>query len=57
VIPSGEKRKCKNGLALLPKMRRQNENADTTTHGVRGFSSILPEVQIYLRDSFQGRKN
>ena len=41
----------------MPKMWRQNKNTDTTAHGVRGISSILPEVQIYLRDPFQERKN
>ena len=46
-----------NGLALLPQMRRQNENADTAAHGIRGFSPILPKVQIYLCDPFQGRKH
>ena len=45
------------GLALLSKMRRQNKNTDTTMHGIRGFSLVLPEVQIYLRDSFQEREN
>ena len=44
-------------LALLPKMRRQNKNADTDPYGIGGFSAILPKVQIHLRDSFQGRKN
>ena len=39
-------------LALLPKMRRQNKNADTGTYSLGGFSFILPEVQIYLRNSF-----
>jgi hypothetical protein len=38
-------------------MRRQNKNTDTTTHDIRGFSLVLPEVQIYLCDPFQGRKN
>ena len=42
-------------LDSLPQMRRQNENTDTTAHGIRGISSILPEVQVYLRDPFQGR--
>ena len=45
------------GLDLLSKMRRQNKNTDTTTHGIRGFPSILPKVQIYLRDPFQKREN
>ena len=26
-------------------------------HGAGGLSSILPKVQIYLRDPFQRRKN
>ena len=36
---------------------RQNKNADTDPYGIGGFSAILPEVQIHLRNSFQGRKN
>ena len=44
-------------MALLPKMRRQNKNADTVTYGIRGFPAILSKVQIHLRDSFQRRKN
>ena len=39
------------------KMRRQNKDADTAAHGIRGVPSILSEVQIYLCDPFQGRKN
>ena len=35
----------------------QNKNADTATYGAGGLSSILPEVQIHLRDLFQERKN
>ena len=38
-------------------MRWQNKDTDTATYGAGGFSSILPEVQIHLRDSFQGWKN
>ena len=44
-------------MALLPKMRRQNKNADTTAYGAGGFSAVLSEVQIYLCDPFQERKN
>lgn len=40
-----------------PQMRRENTNAGTVAHGVGGFSAILPEVQIYLRDIFQEWKN
>ena len=47
----------KTGLASLPKMRRQNKDADTGAHGVGGLPFILPEVQIRLCDPFQGRKN
>ena len=39
-------------MKKLPKMRRQNKNADTGTYSLGGFSFILPEVQIYLRNSF-----
>ena len=46
-----------NRLALLSQMRRQNKDADTAAHGIRGVPSILSEVQIYLCDPFQGRKN
>ena len=42
-------------LALLPQMRRQDKNADTLTYGAGGFSPVLPKVQIYLCDPFQGR--
>ena len=35
-----------------PKMRRKNKNADTGTYSLGEFSFILPEVQIYLRNSF-----
>ena len=45
------------GVALLPKLRRKDENADTTPYGAGGLSAVLPKVQIYLRDSFQERKN
>ena len=38
-------------------MRRQNKDTDTATYSVGGFSAILPEVQIYLCDPFQGREN
>ena len=44
-------------MALLPQMRRKNTNADTIAHGFSGFSSILSEVQVRLRDIFQERKN
>ena len=44
-------------MADLPQMRRKNTNADTRTYGIGGFSSILPEVQVYLRDPLQERKN
>ena len=44
-------------MALLPQMRRQDKDTDTTAHGIRGLSSILPKVQIHLRDPFQGREN
>ena len=44
-------------MAPLPRMRRKNTNAGTVTHGVGGFSAILSEVQIYLRDILQERKN
>ena len=39
-------------MALLSKMRRKNEDTDTTTYGVGGFSTILSEVQIHLCDLF-----
>ena len=42
---------------MLPKMRRQNKDTDPATYSVGGFSAILPEVQIYLRDPFQEREN
>ena len=45
------------GLAPLPQMRRQDENAGTAAHGAGGFPSVLPQVQIHLCDRFQGRKN
>ena len=44
-------------LALLPEMRRQNKDTDTTAHGIRGFSSVLPKVQIYLCDLLPRREN
>lgn len=44
-------------MAPLSQMWRKNTNADTVAHGVGGFSAILSEVQIYLRDIFQERKN
>ena len=42
-------------MAPLPEMRRQDENADTAAYGIGGLSSLLPEVQIRLRDPFQER--
>ena len=45
------------GLAPLPQMRRQDENAGTAAHGAGGLPSVLPQVQIHLCDRFQGRKN
>lgn len=39
-------------MALLPQMRWQDENTDTITYGVGGFSTVLPEVQVHLCDSF-----
>ena len=44
-------------MASLPQMRGQNKNTDTSTHGLRGLSSILPKVQIHLCDLFQKWKN
>ena len=41
----------------MSQMWRQNKNADTVTYGVGGFSSILPKMQIYMRDPFQEWKN
>lgn len=38
-------------------MWRKNKNADTCTHGIGGLPAILSEVQVYLRDTFQERKN
>ena len=46
-----------NRLALLSQMRRQNKDTDTTAHGIRGFSSVLPKVQIYLCDLLPRREN
>ena len=57
VIPSDKKRRKQNRLASLPEMRRQNKDADTSTYGIGGFSSILSEVQIHLRDPLQGWEN
>ena len=37
---------------MLPQMRQQNTNAGTAGHGLGGFSAILSEVQIYMRDPF-----
>ena len=45
------------GLAPLPQMRRQDENTGPATHGAGRLSSVLPEVQIRLCDSFQRRQN
>ncbi len=44
-------------VASLPKMRRQDENTGPATHGAGRLSSVLPEVQIRLCDSFQRRQN
>lgn len=44
-------------MDFLPQMRRENTNADTRTHGIGGFSSVLSEVQIHMRDIFQEREN
>lgn len=57
VIPNARKSKYKNRLALLSKMRWQNTDTDTATYGVRGFSTILSEIQIYLRNSLQEWEN
>ena len=56
-VSSDGKRKRQGQLAVLPQMRRQNTNSDTDAHGVGGFPSVLPQVQIFLCDSFQERKN
>lgn len=39
-------------VASLPQMRRQDENTGPATHGAGRLSSVLPEVQIRLCDSF-----
>ena len=44
-------------VASLPQMRRQDENTGPATHGAGRLSSVLPEVQIRLRDPIQERKN
>lgn len=44
-------------VASLPQMRRQDENTGPATHGAGRLSSVLPEVQIYLRYPLQKRKN
>ena len=44
-------------MASLPQMWRQNKNTDTSTHGLRGLSFVLPKVQIHLCDLLQEWKN
>ena len=44
-------------MASLPEMRRQNKDTDTAAYGAGGLSAVLPEVQIHLCDSVQGREN
>lgn len=38
-------------MASLPQMRRQNQNPGAGPDGTGGFPSVLPEMQILLRDS------
>lgn len=45
------------GWLCCPKCGGKTKDADTAAHGIRGVPSILSEVQIYLCDPFQGRKN
>ena len=46
-------------LSNAGKTPRSTNRADTApaAHGAGGFPSLLPQVQIYLRDPFPGREN
>ena len=50
MILHGGSAEIKDGMAALPQMRRQDEGADAAAHGAGGFSAVLPQVQIQLRD-------
>ena len=41
----------------LPEVQQQNTHHDPGAYGTGRFSAVLPQMQVYLRDPLQRRKN